>query len=262
MKTFKSLPSYRRACYYWDQNIQNRLEQELQPMKQPAPPQESLRIYDNFLKPEHLELVRSSVSMTGFGTWTPAAKGVLKRGSFQGCGYVGRHDLVFMALCAYLGRQVYPQETKFRRTGEGESDKSHIHGDNAMGTHTAVLYLTPEASETSGTGFYKYRPNPKYEVLEDGLNACPAYSDMILPNQTVGEHEKVKLRPWAEELRADMEDEDPENTTKWKRTAFVNEEPNRCIIFPAALFHCRLPTGGLGTNDKTMRLIWACHFRT
>ena len=47
----------------------------------------------------------------------------------------------------------------------------------------------------------------------------------------------------------------------WEQTTFIPGIFNRAIIFPAPLFHSRLPKNGLGDGtDETGRMVWACHF--
>ena len=208
--------------------------------------------FDNVLKPEHLEEVRSSALKAGFGNWEPTTSEIVRTGDkvasaksqkFKGVGFQGNHAIPMMALTWLLGgHPLYPGSMLFRINDE-TADLAYIHSDRSDGDYTAILYLSDEKDERSGTGFYHYNPN---EFFSSGLHEMPCYRTLASTHA-------------GDKLKADMLASDPE---KWTQTAFVQGKLNRMVVFHGPLFHSRLPREGLGANPETARMVWVCHFQT
>lgn len=187
-----------------------------------------ISIHDNFLRfPVQM---RSSALSSGFGTWSPP-KGDTGLPDYQGMNFWGDHATGVKALSALLG-QIFPSKMFFRITNP-LVDRGVIHSDRMNSQFTALLYLTPSPPVNHGTGFYRHR--------RTGLAEMPTIAD--LPRYP-GLYEDM--------LGAREED--------WEQTEFVEGKWNRCVVFDARLFHCRLPKLGFGQGDEGSRMVWACHF--
>ena len=191
----------------------------------------SYLVFDNFCP--DIDRVKDSVFAAGFDTWNPT-KGEVGSSVYEGMGFWGNHALMIRSLTRALGGAVLPNTMYFRVTNVG-MEKAYIHSDRETGNHTCVCYLT-EHDKHYGTAFYRHR--------RTGLAEMPSFVQM----QEMG---------ILEELKADMVSRDP---AKWTELDFVHGVKNRALVFPAPLFHCRVPFGGIGRTPKTGRLIWASHF--
>ena len=107
-------------------------------------------------------------------------------------------------------------------------DRSWIHTDS-WNNWAAVLYLTPNAPESSGTGLYKYKDGTK---SSDNLS-------------------KQKI---------DEIDEDNQDLTKWTLVDRIGNVYNRMVIFNAKQYHCSLDY--FGTNKENGRLFQVFFFST
>jgi Family of unknown function (DUF6445) len=190
-----------------------------------------IRVFDHFLK--NPAAVRHSALASGFGTWHPN-KGDVGLDAYAGMNFWGNHAALIRALWEQLG-PVFPNDMFFRVTNP-LTDKALVHSDRASGDFTALVYLSPD-HPGSGTGFYRHR--------ETGLTDMPSLEDLM------------KDKPFFEKLYADMLGASDE---KWEMIDFVEATPNRCVVFDAPRFHCRLPKEGYGTDDASSRMVWACHF--
>lgn len=190
-----------------------------------------IEIYDDFA-PDYLA-VRESALRSGFGSWKPK-KGDIGLDSYAGMNFWGNHSSLIRGLWERLG-PVFPNDMFFRVTNPS-TDKALVHSDRSSGDFTALVYLSP-AHEGSGTGFYRHR--------ETGLTEMPALEALI------------DDPPFFHKLYADML---AASNDLWEQIDFVEARPNRCVVFNAPLFHCRIPKEGYGTDDISSRMVWACHF--
>lgn len=102
-------------------------------------------------------------------------------------------------------------------------DRSWIHADeNNM--WAGVLYLTPNAPLTGGTGIFKHKETGLYKIprLEDGS------IDWDLTNKIY---------------------EDSQDMTKWEMTDFIGNKFNRLVIYQGDLFHTSLDYFGKDMYD-------------
>jgi Family of unknown function (DUF6445) len=190
-----------------------------------------INIFDDFVPDP--ERIRQSALRSGFGSWRPN-KGDVGLDAYAGMNFWGEHSILIRGLYRRLG-PVFPNTMFFRVTNPA-TDKALVHSDRASGTHTALVYLSPPHAG-SGTGFYRHR--------ETGLTEMPSLEDLM------------KDRPFFERLYSHMLAASDEY---WERYDFVEARPNRCVVFDAPRFHCRLPKEGYGTDDASSRMVWACHF--
>jgi hypothetical protein len=188
-------------------------------------------VYDNFL-PDPVR-VRQSALRSGFGSWRPL-KGDIGLDSYAGINFWGDHAPMLRGLYEKIG-PVFPNDMFFRITNP-LTDKALVHSDRSSGDFTALVYLSPP-HEGSGTGFYRHR--------ETGLTEMPRLEDML------------KDKPFFDKLYADML---AASNELWEQIDFVEARPNRCLVFDAPRFHCRLPREGYGIDDSSSRMVWACHF--
>lgn len=192
---------------------------------------DSFIVKDDFCP--QIDAVRQSAFDAGFDTWKPNA-GVVGSSIYEGIGFVGTHSHLIRALSGAIGRPIFPNSMFFRVT-KPETEPAYIHSDRHTGDWTCIVYLS-EHKEVYGTGFYKHR--------KTGLVEMPTFDGM-------------KEAGTFDTLKADMVsglDQD------WEQLDFVRGVYNRALIFHAPLFHSRIPKTGLGMDDATGRLVWACHF--
>ena len=107
-------------------------------------------------------------------------------------------------------------------------DRSWIHNDG-WNNWAAVLYLTPNAPVTSGTGFYKYEDGTRYSTEVD------------------------------EDLEEDIGNY-CQDITKWTLVDKVGNVFNRMVIFNSKHYHCSLDY--FGTNKENGRLFQVFFFST
>ena len=107
-------------------------------------------------------------------------------------------------------------------------DRSWIHNDG-WNDWAAVLYLTPDAPVTSGTGFYKYEDGTRYSTEVD------------------------------EDLKKDIGNHS-QDITKWTLVDKVGNVFNRMVIFNSKQYHCSLDY--FGTNKENGRLFQVFFFST
>jgi hypothetical protein len=190
-----------------------------------------IQIFDNFIT--EWERVRQSALRSGFGSWKPL-KGDVGLDAYAGMNFWGDHSFLVRGLWKQLG-PVFPNDMFFRVTNPS-TDKALVHSDRASGDFTALVYLSPDR-EGSGTGFYRHR--------KTGLTEMPSLEDL------------VKEPKFFQKLYGDML---AATDDLWEQIDFVEARPNRCLVFSAPRFHCRLPKEGYGDTDESSRMVWACHF--
>lgn len=104
-----------------------------------------------------------------------------------------------------------------------QRDRSWVHADQTT-TWAAVIYLTPNAPLSGGTGLFRHK--------ETGLNMAPK-----LPN---GEYDMSVM----DEIYKDSQD-----MTKWEMTNFVGNVYNRLIMYRGDIFHTSLDYFGRDLHD-------------
>lgn len=190
-----------------------------------------IQIFDNFLPDP--DRVRNSALRSGFGSWRPN-KGDVGLEEYAGMNFWGEHSAMIRGLCRHFG-PVFPNSMFFRVTNP-ETDKALVHSDRASGDYTALVYLSPTRAG-SGTGFYRNR--------ETGLTDMPTLEYLTA-------HPDFLKKLYGQMLDASDE--------YWDMIDFVDAKHNRCVVFDAPKFHCRLPKEGYGRTDADSRMVWACHF--
>lgn len=106
-----------------------------------------------------------------------------------------------------------------------ENSDMWIHAD-IRNQYAAVVYLTPDPEEGSGTGFFKYKENNIDRATIDG--------SFVFPKS------------------------EAENFDNWELVEYAENVYNRCIIFDAKKFHSA--TKYFGTEPKNSRLIQVFFF--
>lgn len=187
-------------------------------------------VFDNFL--ENPDNVRQSALNSGFGAWKPN-KGLVGSSNYEGMNFWGDHATCLQALSKKLGCYLFPNSMFFRITNE-TTESAYVHSDRMMGDVTAIVYLSKHDKDESGTGFYRHRERkilemPTFDVLQD---------DKQLQDEMVKGSDEV-----------------------WEQMHFVNGKYNRCVIFPAPLFHSRVPKHGIGKDTEGGRMVWVTHLR-
>ncbi len=108
-------------------------------------------------------------------------------------------------------------------------DRSWIHVDS-WNNWAAVLYMTPNAPLSAGTGIYRYKDGSRFE--------------------------------WEQKIRKNKEEIDnaSQDVTKWELVDRVGNVFNRIIIFNANCYHCSMDY--FGTNKEDGRLFQVFFFST
>jgi hypothetical protein len=115
-----------------------------------------------------------------------------------------------------------------------EEHHSWIHTDGAV-QWAGVLYLTPNAPISSGTGFYKHKKTGLEKFVH--LTQNPTEKDLKHPYLT-----------------------DYKDITKWELTDVVSNKFNRLILYDATMFHKSMDYFGKGLHDG--RLFQVFFFNT
>lgn len=194
----------------------------------------SYTVVDDFTP--HIDKVRASALASGFGTWRPN-KGEVGSSIYTGMNFWGEHALMLLALGRRFGAPIIPNSMFFRVTNE-DTEKAYVHSDREAGEYTAIVYLSEHDGE-SGTGFYLNK--------RTGLMQMPSFEAM---RADPAEFERLK----AEMVEGTAE--------QWQEVDFVRGLYNRCLIFPAPLFHARHPKTGYASTPEAGRMVWVCHFTT
>jgi hypothetical protein len=104
-----------------------------------------------------------------------------------------------------------------------QRDRSWVHADQTT-TWAGVLYLTPDAPLTGGTGLFRHK--------ETGLE--------MAARTPTGEYDDAVMS----EIYKDSQD-----MTKWEMTDFVGNKYNRLILYRGDNFHTSLDYFGRDIND-------------
>jgi Family of unknown function (DUF6445) len=191
-----------------------------------------IKTFDNFLADP--EGVKQSALRAGFGTWAPNKTG-LGPDFYAGMSFWGDHGTLIKALHENLGA-IIPSSMFFRVTNP-TMEKGLIHSDSHNGQNTAIVYLSPEKTERSGTAFYRHR--------ETGLTSMPPLSELS--------RDEEFFKSFTQQL-VDASEND------WEEVEFIEAKYNRCLVFSASKMHCRIPRIGFGIDETDSRMVWVCHF--
>ena len=115
-----------------------------------------------------------------------------------------------------------------------QRDRSWVHADQTT-TWAGVLYLTPDAPLSGGTGLFRHK--------ETGLEMAPKLADGSYDDDTMSEIYK-----------------DSQDMTKWEMTNFIGNVYNRLIIYRGDIFHTSLDYFGRDMYDG--RLFQTFFFNT
>jgi len=102
-------------------------------------------------------------------------------------------------------------------------DRSWIHADQ-HNNWAGVLYLTPDAPVTGGTGLFKHK--------ETGLDRAPRKADGTYDDDMM----KIIYK-------------DSQDMTKWEMVDFIGNKFNKLIAYRGDLFHTSLDYFGQDIND-------------
>lgn len=113
-------------------------------------------------------------------------------------------------------------------------DRTWIHADG-WNEWAGVVYLTPEAPVTGGTGIFRHKPTGAYKM----------------PRLADGSRDEVLL---------DTINNDGQDYTKWDLVDVVGNKYNRAVFYKGDLFHASLDYFGKDINDG--RLFQTFFFNT
>jgi len=135
------------------------------------------------------------------------------------------------------GESYFPNETDsycgaFQYTTQADRTWIHSDGNNNW---AAVLYLTPDAPLSGGTGIFKHKAT--------GLVSTPLLEDGSVDQATL-----------------DLIYEDSRDMTKWEMVDMVGNVYNRLVMYNGDLFHASLDYFGKNINDG--RLFQTFFFNT
>lgn len=115
-----------------------------------------------------------------------------------------------------------------------EEHHSWLHTDGGV-QWAGVLYLTPQAPPSAGTGFYRHKKSGLEKFIY--LTEKPTEKDLTHPYLT-----------------------DYKDMTKWELTDFVSNKFNRLVLYDASMFHKSLDY--FGKDKHTGRLFQVFFFDT
>ena len=104
-----------------------------------------------------------------------------------------------------------------------QRDRSWVHADQTT-TWAAVIYLTPDAPLTGGTGLFRHK--------ETGLEMAPKLEDGSYNDEIMSEIYK-----------------DSQDMTKWEMTKFIGNKYNRLFLYRGDIFHTSLDYFGRDKYD-------------
>lgn len=192
-----------------------------------------IQLFDDFLADP--AAVRQSALASGFGSWKPS-KGAIGSSVYEGMNFYGDHATILEAIHRKVGFLGYPNSMLFRVTNE-TTERAYVHSDVTAGDTTCILYLS-EHTDRYGTGFYRHRET-------GSLTMAPLAELAQDPTRF-------------ERMKADINDS---GDHLWEEVQFVEGKLNRAIIFKSHRWHRRFPEHGFGSDEKSGRMIWICHFR-
>lgn len=192
----------------------------------------NILVVDDFVS--NPDEIRASALLTGFGTWHPKNT-VIGYKNYDGVNINGMHVPLLRSLTRLIGQPIFPASMIFRVTG-AESDASRVHSDRTLGSYSCIVYLSRE-TEPSGTAFYRHRATGSYDQ--------PPLGEML------------KDPAAFEQLKREMDEASDE---VWEQVYFCEGTYARALVFPAPLYHSRVPQVCQGTTPEDSRMAWVCHF--
>lgn len=135
-----------------------------------------------------------------------------------------RGELVYK-LRAWTTRDAYVKHMFARMSPHGVRAPHAAHNDAAMGQWSMMLYMNRAEHCRGGTALLEYGPHAGEPTREEWL-----------------EHTNC-LEMWRDVGHCDM-------------------RPNRAFIFPAAQWHCALPSSGFGHDSSDARMVITAFFNT
>ncbi|WP_189158746.1 DUF6445 family protein [Lentzea pudingi] len=142
-------------------------------------------------------------------------------------------DRLELLIGAPLEREVSGAFGAFRLISEETGSKTKVHADSAS-DWAALVYLTPDAPPSCGTGFYRHRPSGFFGPPTDEQAHAFGSAD-------------------AEEFDSEVCRPDMADKAKWDLVGQVGPVYNRFVAFRGReLFHA--PMGGCGVEPNECRL--------
>lgn len=143
-------------------------------------------------------------------SWTESARNLIQASIFPGAGKI----------------TYWPEEYTGAFQYTTSRDRSWIHADDGT-TWAGVLYLTPNAPLSGGTGLYRHK--------ETGLERAPRNIDGSINEQLLN-----------------YINEDSQDMTKWELVDMIGNKYNRLILYRGDLFHMSLDYFGKTINDSRL----------
>ena len=164
---------------------------------------EAVRIIDDFLP---AEIFAAQIRRAETAPYRQA-----RHGELDYAGISRDEALDAIPLFALHGIHIVPRRQFFRIYEQGAPQNTFIHADTGLGDQAAVLALGEPGRDNGQLAFWRHRATG-WEAPDPGDPAG------------------------MEAVEADGLDE-----TLWEQMKLVDMPPNRCVIFPAPLFHSRYP---------------------
>ncbi len=164
---------------------------------------DAVRIIDDFLPEEVLAAQMRHAAAAPYGK--------TRYGALDYGGISRDEALDAVPVFALHGLHIIPKRQFFRIYEQGAAQNTFIHADTGLGDYAAVLALGEPGRDNGQLAFWRHR--------RTGRKAPD-------PGDEAG----------MKEIEADGLEEAP-----WEQTGLVDMPPNRCVIFPASLFHSRYP---------------------
>ena len=122
-----------------------------------------------------------------------------------------------------LGKRVRVNTANFRYTTKGTKKRAVCHTDLGLGDATAVIYLTSSEMCRGGTAFFRHTDTGDTFATADHMNR----------------YDTKAASQWVELCRAEM-------------------RYNRCVVFPAEIFHSVIPLyfGDGPDNSRLTQVAW------
>lgn len=144
------------------------------------------------------------------------------------------HSELETVLGTLLGGVLDVKLTVLRLDLEGEMPKTHVHADSIEAAWAWVLYLNDRLTSKGGTALFKHKTV--------GLDAVPTAEECA----TAGWDHATTMAT----LEACWRD-----PAQWEFASFADMRPNRCVVYPAKMFHSRYPQKAFGAGPLDGRLV-------
>jgi Family of unknown function (DUF6445) len=155
-----------------------------------------------------------------------------------------RTDAIQQAFARLVGAPIYVDHARFTWGGfrfitAGTGELTKVHADTSI-DWAGMVYLTPDAPPSAGTGFFRHR--------ETGLSAPPTDRQA----RAMGFVDAAQFED--EVVHRDMAD-----LSKWEEVGRIGPVYNRLILFRGSeVYHA--PLGGCGDSPETARLTHSFFF--